>query len=101
MNFVNCRIILYEGNWERPLSEDAIYFLMKRAFPDSGECSLASLDFVKPSEDVAFEAEAGIITDWSDKENVSDRIIEKMLVRFEPEYETMIEVEVWENNDAC
>jgi hypothetical protein len=101
MKFVNCRIILYEGNWEKTLSEDAIHLLMKRTFPETGECSLDSLDFVKPDEDVAFEIEAGIVTDWSDKENVSDRIIEKVLAHFEPEYETMIEVEVWETDDAC
>jgi len=101
MRHVNCRIILYEGNWRRKVSSDSISVLLRRTFPEDGECSLDTLDFVEPNEDVAFEIEAVVTTDWSDKENVSDTIIEEVLHRFEPEYETMIEVEVWETDDAC
>lgn len=101
MSHVNCRIILYEGNWQRRLSEDALTSLLRRTFPDDGECSLDSLDFIEPSEDAAFEIEATVDTDWSDQENVSDTIIEAVLDRFKPEYETMVEVEVWEIDDAC
>jgi hypothetical protein len=63
-------------------------------FPEDGECSLNTFEFLEPSEDVAFEIEAVVTTDWSDQENVSDTIIEAVLYRFEPEYESMIEVEV-------
>ena len=36
-----------------------------------------------------------MITDWSDEENVRDKIIEQLLERFDPEYESMVEVDIW------
>jgi len=92
MNHVNCRVILYEGQWRKKLSEDALKATLKRVV--CGDCLLAELIFIEPDEDVALEVEVVVITDWSDEEHVRDGIIEGLLEQFEPEYESMIEVEV-------
>ncbi len=94
MNRVNATIILYEGQW-RKLSKTVLRAALRRSF---GDCSLVELEFVEPGRDVAFKIEAVVVTDWSDKEDVQDRIIRRLLERFEPEFESMIEVEV---EDAC
>lgn len=96
MNRVSCTIILYEGQWRRKLAEDVLRAALNRVV--FGDCSLVELEFVPPDEDVAFEIEVVVATRWSDEEHVRDRIIEGLLRRFEPEYESMIEVEV---RDAC
>jgi hypothetical protein len=96
MDRVSCTIILYEGQWRKKPSEHALRTALKRAV--AGDCSLVELEFVPPSEDIAFETEVVVATEWSDEEHVRDRIIEGLLRRFEPEYESMIEVEVC---DAC
>ena len=90
---VSCAIILYEGQWGRTLSKEAVEKAVRRAV--YGDCSLKELRFVDPDMDVAFEIEVAVTTDWSDEEHVRDRIIERLLARFEPEYESMVEVEVF------
>ena len=74
------RLSLYEGNWQR-LSREAI------------EAVLDSFDyeFVEPDEDVAVAIE--ITVTCPDAEIVRDEIIERIL-QLEPEYESMVEVEV-------
>ena len=95
MSRVSCTITLYEGRWGRKPSRESLEKTIRRAA--DGDCWLEELEFVKPDEDVAFEMEASVTTDWSDEENVRDKIIERLLARFKPEYESMVEVEV---NDA-
>jgi hypothetical protein len=95
MSRVSCTITLYEGRWGRKLSRESLEKAVRRA--TYGDCRLEELEFVKPDEDVAFEIKASVTTEWSDEENVRDKIIERLLARFEPEYESMVEVEV---NDA-
>ena len=93
MNRVNCRIALYGGRWKRELSKEVVEMTIRRAV--HGDCSLVELEFVEPDEDVAFEVELVVITDWSDEENVRDKIIERLLERLDPEYESMVEVDIW------
>jgi len=94
MERVMCRVLLYEGCWNRKLSQKAIEKALRRAV--SGHCVIVALEFVRPDADVAFEVEITVDadTDWGDQENVCDEIIEWLLHRFEPEFESMIEVEV-------
>jgi len=90
------RILLFDGRWERKPTRKSIERTL-RVFKQ-----IVELEFPTPEEDVLFEIEVVVDADldWGDHENVSDRITERLLRRFEPEYESMIEVEV-EVNDAC
>ncbi len=94
MDSVFCRVLFFDGRWRRKLSEKSIAVTLKRAV--SSHCRVVSLAFVKPDEDVAFEAQmvVDVNTTWGDREVVRDEIVERVLWRFEPEFESMIEVEV-------
>jgi len=94
MDRVFCKVLFFEGRWRRKLSEKSIELALRRAV--SSHCWVVSLEFVKPDEDVAFEAQVivDVDTDWGDREVVRDEIIEWVLSRFEPEFESMIDVEV-------
>jgi divalent metal cation (Fe/Co/Zn/Cd) transporter len=94
MERVICRVLLYEGRWGHKLSYKAIESVLRHM--GCRHRPLASLRFVQPDDDVAFEVEVVFHADldWGDQENICDRIIERLLTRFEPEYESMIEVEV-------
>lgn len=95
------RLSLYEGNWRRKPLKQAIEELFADDYPFGSDCFLVGYDFVEPDEDVAVAIELTVATDWSDAEHVRDGIIEEFLDRFDPEYESMIEVETLECDDAC
>ena len=86
------RLLLYEGRWKPRPSRRAI-----RAVLDglSSGCWWAVVDyaFVAPEEDVAFAVELSAVSQSCDAEHVRDGIIEEFLASFEPEFESMIEVE--------
>ena len=85
------RLSLYEGQWSPPLSIQAIRELLDGY---DGEWLVVDYAFVLPEKDVAAAIELTAVSKWSDVEHVRDAIIEKFLRRFEPEFESMIEIEV-------
>ncbi len=93
VNCVKCKVLLYDGQWKRKLGREVVVSALRRSV--FGDCTLTELTFLEPGDDVAFEIDIAVATDWSDEENVCDRIIERLL-QFEPEYESMIEVEVYD-----
>lgn len=94
MERVACRVLLYEGKWRRKLSQKLIERTLRHAA--SGRGVVVGISFVEPASDVAFEAEMVVEadTDWGDQENVCDDIVERLLRTFDPEFESMVEVEV-------
>lgn len=92
------RVLLYNGLWKRNPTEKAIESILNQSL--SGKSLVDELEFVQPSEDVAFEIEFIVDVDvvWGDPEHIRDEIIERLLHKFEPEFESMVEVEV---EDAC
>ena len=89
-----CKLILAEGNWGRKLSQEAVERTLKRYFA-YGDCFVTKYEFLEPDEDNAFEIEVVVETDWSGDDNVQDSLIECFIRRFEPEYESMVEVELY------
>jgi len=87
---VTLKVLLHDGCWGRRPSEKLIAQTL-HAFKN-----IIGSKFVEPAEDVLFEVALTVDADldWGNHENVSDRIIERLLRRFEPEYESMVEVEV-------
>ena len=60
------------------------------------DCDLVRLDFIDPDgdDDVLLAFEAEFVTYWSHSEIVRDALIDALLQSFQPEYESMIEVEI-------
>ena len=94
MNRVVCRVVLYEGCWITQPSKEDVTLALSRTFPAQGDNALGRIEFAEPPEDVALEVEVAVFTRWCHSEIIRDDIIESVLYRFEPEYESMIEVEV-------
>jgi len=88
-----CKLTLAEGNWGRNLSEEAVERTLKRYF-SYGDCFVIKYELLEPDEDNAFEVEVVVETDWSGGDNVQDSLTECFIRRFEPEYESMVEVEL-------
>ena len=87
---VTLRVLFYDGCWGRSLSQKSIEQTLRVLK------HIVDLEFLEPDEDVLFEVEVTVDVDldWGNHENVADRITERLLRRFEPEFESMIEVEV-------
>jgi len=96
VNRVRCRIALYEGGWRAVPSKQAVKATLEHTCPARNGSCLAAVEFAEPSADVAVEAEVSVLTRWCHAEIVRDAIIEALLRRLTPEYESMIEVEVCE-----
>ena len=86
------RLLLYEGKWKPRLSRRAIREILDY-LSDDGWWRVVEYAFVKPDEDVAFAIELWTVSKSCDAEHVRDGIIEEFLWNFEPEFESMIEVE--------
>lgn len=99
MGCVRCYISMYDGNWRRPPSQKEVRSVLETAFPPHSDDCLVSIEFVEPEEDVRVQAEVVVSHPWYHEEVVQDKIIERLLKRFDPEYESMIEVEVWQYED--
>ncbi len=92
MERIFCRVLLFEGKWRRRLSRKAVEDALRYAISNRG--MILDLRFADPRADVAFEIEMMVSVDDGDQELVSDEIIERLLRNFDPEYESMVEVEV-------
>ena len=88
-----CKLILADGNWGRKLHQESVERTLKRYFAH-GDCFVIEYEFLEPEEDNAFEVELAVETDWSCGDNVQDSLIECFIRRFEPEFESMVEVEL-------
>ncbi len=88
------RVLLYEGKWGRKLTPKAIESSINRAVTYRG--MITHLEYVDPIPDVAFEIEIVILLyeDWDDKEIARDVIVRELLIDLDPEYESMVEVEI-------
>lgn len=87
------RLSFYDGQWTPPLTLDAVEELLSD-LADEGEWTLVEYEMVSPDEDMSVVLELTIVSEWSDTEHVRDKLIETVLVYFDPEFESMIEVEV-------
>ena len=97
---VVCSVRLYEGCWKGTLSQEAVTLALKRTFPEQSDNALVDVEFVEPEdiqEDVALEATVTVMARWCHAEIIRDGIAESLLQRFDPEFESMIEVEVEES----
>jgi len=97
VNCVRCRIVLAEGEYERAATEATVRDMLRWVLSDS----LCGLEFADPEEDVAVDGEAAVLLksrfrDWGDEEALCDRIAMALAARLQPEYESMIEVEMSE-----
>ena len=103
MSRVVCRIVLSEGTWKTPPSKHGARGLLRSIFPTptDGEVPphppmLTRLRFEEPGEDEILVAEATVRPRHRHCEIVRDDIVEALLAAFQPEYESMVEVEVIE-----
>ena len=97
MTCVRCRIVLAEGRYERAATPVTVRDTLRWVLFDS----LWHLEFADPEEDVAVDGEAAVLLksrfrDWGDEEALCDRIAMALAARLQPEYESMIEVELLE-----
>ena len=93
MNRFVCHVQLCDGNWGRRVTEGAVADVVKSCA--NIDCDPIRLGFVGPDgDDVLLAFEAEFVTYWSHSEIVRDDLIDSLLQRFQPEYDSMIEVEV-------
>jgi len=97
------RIALSEGTWETKPSKRTVQQLLRSIFPPPARnewppyrATLARLRFEEPGEDEMLAAEAVVRLRCWHNETVRDEIIMALLGEFQPEYESMVEVEVLE-----
>lgn len=88
MSFVACEIALSKGCWSRYPSSARVRRELQRVFEDS----LLAVTFRDPGNDNAIEADVGV-DGWETCERICD-IIFGAFLRWKPEYESMIEVEI-------
>ena len=88
MSFVACEIVLSKGRWNYPPSPERVRRKLESLFEDS----VRAVTFRDPSEDNAIEVEVSV-DDWETCERVCDTIFRAFL-KWNPEYESMIEVEI-------
>jgi hypothetical protein len=100
---VVCRIALSEGKWEIQPSKHGVRELLRSIFPPSEDDevppdspTLTRLRFEEPEEDEILVAKATVRNCQRHNEIVRDDIIQALLAEFQPEYESMVEVEVCE-----
>ena len=90
------QILLYDGNWEKKISEKTVGNLLKQWFPRSrielrqGLATYA-IEFQTPEEGVLVSAEFITV---GDSELVADKLY-RCLYSLCPEYESMVEVNVF------
>jgi len=89
-----CCVQLCDGTWGRQIAEGAVADVVESCA--NVDCDLVRLDFIDPDgdDDVLLAFEAEFVTYWSHSEIVRDALIDALLQSFQPEYESMIEVEI-------
>lgn len=88
MSFVACEIALSKGRWNYSPSPERVRRKLESLFEDS----LLAVIFRDPSEDNAIEVEVSADS-WETCERACDTIFRAFL-EWNPEYESMIEVEI-------
>ena len=103
MSRVVCRIVLSEGIWENQPSKRAVREALRSAWPPRTHVgsvppppTLVRLGFDEPGDDEALVAEAVVDARCCHAETIRDDIVGALLASFQPEYESMVEVEVIE-----
>jgi hypothetical protein len=96
-------VALSEGTWETQPSKHGLRELLRSIFPPPADedlppslAMLTRLKFEEPGEDAILVAEATVRPRHWHCETVRDDIVEALLASFQPEYESMVEVEVIE-----
>jgi hypothetical protein len=89
-----CKLTLADGNWGRKLKKESVEATL-RHYSFCGDCKVSHYEFLDPDEDNAFEIEVVVTTDWSGDDNVQDSLTECFIRRFDPEFESMVEVELY------
>jgi hypothetical protein len=88
-----CRVQLCDGNWGRQISEGTVADVVESCA--NVDRNLVRLDFLDvDGDDVLLAFEVEVVTHWSHSEIVRDALIDALLQWFQPEYDSMIEVEV-------
>jgi hypothetical protein len=88
MRVVRLHIVLAKGKWERPLRADYLKTLL-----DDG--TVVYLDVLTPDDDTLFDFYITYVQPDEDyDENVAENIYYALEQRFQPEYESMVDVEV-------
>ncbi|MEN6367671.1 MAG: hypothetical protein ABFC88_12745 [Thermoguttaceae bacterium] len=95
---MNFRVVLYAGTWKRRPPTEAVLRQCLRWFFGT---ELGKVRFVESDEDIAVEANfSAFLEDETHGDIVCDELCVDLLRRMEPEFETMVEVEVLDN-DWC
>ena len=88
MSFVACEIVLSKGRWNYPPSPERVRRKLQQVLDES----LLAVTFRDPGEDNLIEVE--VHSDgWETCERISD-ILFRVFLEWNPEYESMIEVEI-------
>lgn len=85
-------VVLYKGQWKRSATASHLREQLQRVFGDD----LCNVEFPTPDDtDVAVDAMVRVYTDKNTiRDLLCDKLFEALLRRMEPEYESMLEVEV-------
>lgn len=97
MNCVRCEVRLAEGDWAETPTLAAIRDILGNCLTtrDDRLVSVEEIDPVPPdAPDIALQVEVTVCVRWDHSEIVRDRIIEALLQHCQPEYDSMVEVEV-------
>ena len=84
------QVILYEGKWDKKISEKSVIKLLCHHFHQLKE-SESSIQFQESEEGLYVEVR--LIDDWREPGPVVDRLY-RCFYTLEPEYETMVEVNI-------
>jgi hypothetical protein len=84
---VLCEIVLAKGRWEHPLTPARLRSMLKWRFKKG----LLDVTFHAPAEENAVEMEISVAGDEDACDWARDAVFETLL-RFKPEYESMIDV---------
>ena len=92
MNPVQCTVTLSTGRWQTVPTLAAVRNILELYF----RSKLQAVEAVEPKPDAVLQLDVTACTGWGygHEEAVRDRIVEALLRRFRPEYESMVEVEI-------
>lgn len=94
MNRIRCQVSLYDGRWKMLPTWEAVRNVMEHCVPRKRENALDYAEKMNSDSETLLQFAVVMTTRWKHSEAVRDRIVEVLLRRFQPEYESMIEVEV-------
>jgi len=93
VNRFTYHIHLSQGTWGRPPTPSRVRESVSTCGNNDG--GLCHLTFFEPDdEETRLECRACFEAKWSHSEIIRDKLIETLSLRFQPEYDSMVEVEV-------